>query len=78
MISPLEAVFSREGDSSIFLFPQFENFKLAILMAWQVLGAHYLILLRDVTMGKFLCDLCDVGAESAPPLVGIGLRYLKI
>ena len=27
--------------------------------------------------GSFWCDLCDVGAESAP-LVGIGLSYLKI
>ena len=26
---------------------------------------------------KFRCDLCD-GGQNLPPLVGIGLRYLKI
>ena len=32
---------------------------------------------RDVKAGIFWCDLCNIRTESAP-LVGIGLRYLKI
>ena len=33
---------------------------------------------RDVTMGKIQLRPLRWWVESAPPLVGIGLRYLKI
>ena len=32
---------------------------------------------RNITTGKFICDLCD-GGQYLPRLVGIGLRFLKI